>query len=319
MKKLKAWFASPAGKRFFNIFYSLGAAIVVIGAMFKVIHFPGANVVFMTGMIIEALVFALSAFDTSSYDSTPVTVASNVDVNDSQSTNPIVGNEPKSNQGTNVISGSGNKYYNGNANTNNQANADLPSSKQGQVNGSPSNITTNTGGGSPSVIVVGGGTTTKNVSGVDDNIASSTKSANTIIHTNNASSGIANLDNSNSHVINNIHTEEYSQSVNDAAQNLEDFSKTIQSLNETSQTLLDTYKQMADAQNINETLNSVRYINDSLSRIKNLYDGAIGDSYMFKEEMSKMTRNIEALNQVYSRLLQAMTNNNSNSGHNPPY
>lgn len=47
--------------------------------------------------------------------------------------------------------------------------------------------------------------------------------------------------------------------------------------------------------------------------MKNLYDGAIGDSYMFREESAKMTRHIEALNNVYARLLQAMTTNNNNN------
>ena len=65
-------------------------------------------------------------------------------------------------------------------------------------------------------------------------------------------------------------------------------------------------------QTITEQMSAIRYINDSLIRMKGLYDGAIGDSYMFREESAKMTKHIEALNNVYARLLQAMTTNNNN-------
>lgn len=58
-----------------------------------------------------------------------------------------------------------------------------------------------------------------------------------------------------------------------------------------------------------------KYINDSLENIKSIYDGAIADSYAFKRETEKMTRQIEALNRVYARLLQAMTTNNNNSAY----
>lgn len=43
--------------------YGLGAAVVIIGALFKILHWPFGNEVLMVGMIVEAAVFALSAFE----------------------------------------------------------------------------------------------------------------------------------------------------------------------------------------------------------------------------------------------------------------
>ena len=57
------WWNSPQIKRIVGALYSLGAAVVIIGAMFKILHLPYANQILMIGMITEAILFALGAFD----------------------------------------------------------------------------------------------------------------------------------------------------------------------------------------------------------------------------------------------------------------
>ena len=57
------WWNSPQIKRIVGALYSLGAAVVIIGAMFKILHLPYANQILMIGMITEAVLFALGAFD----------------------------------------------------------------------------------------------------------------------------------------------------------------------------------------------------------------------------------------------------------------
>ncbi len=42
--------------------YGIGAAVVIIGALFKIIHLPGANEMLIVGLGTEALIFFLSAF-----------------------------------------------------------------------------------------------------------------------------------------------------------------------------------------------------------------------------------------------------------------
>lgn len=58
---------SKAGKRFMNMAYGLGASIVIIGALFKIIHFEigslTGNVMLTIGLVTEAIIFALSAFE----------------------------------------------------------------------------------------------------------------------------------------------------------------------------------------------------------------------------------------------------------------
>jgi len=46
-----------------NMVYGLGAAIVIIGALFKIQHWKGGGIILTIGMIVEALVFTYSAFE----------------------------------------------------------------------------------------------------------------------------------------------------------------------------------------------------------------------------------------------------------------
>ena len=43
--------------------YGLGASVVILGALFKIMHWPGGNPMLIAGLIVEALVFAYSAFE----------------------------------------------------------------------------------------------------------------------------------------------------------------------------------------------------------------------------------------------------------------
>ncbi len=54
---------SKSTKKIFNMAYGLGAAIVILGALFKILHWKFGNEMLMIGMITEAVVFALSAFE----------------------------------------------------------------------------------------------------------------------------------------------------------------------------------------------------------------------------------------------------------------
>lgn len=54
---------SKATKKLFNMAYGLGAAVVILGALFKILHWKFGNEMLMVGMIVEAIVFAISAFE----------------------------------------------------------------------------------------------------------------------------------------------------------------------------------------------------------------------------------------------------------------
>ncbi len=58
---------SRAFKKFMTMAYGLGASIVIVGALFKIIHFElgplTGNVMLSIGLIAEAIIFAISAFE----------------------------------------------------------------------------------------------------------------------------------------------------------------------------------------------------------------------------------------------------------------
>ena len=61
--RLQKWMDSVPGQTFLNYAYSWGAAIVILGTLFKLTHIPGANFWLFLGMGTEVVVFFLSAFD----------------------------------------------------------------------------------------------------------------------------------------------------------------------------------------------------------------------------------------------------------------
>lgn len=54
---------SVSGQTFMNYAYSWGAAVVILGTLFKLTHLPGANAMLFIGMGTEVFVFFISAFD----------------------------------------------------------------------------------------------------------------------------------------------------------------------------------------------------------------------------------------------------------------
>jgi gliding motility-associated protein gldL len=54
---------SVPGQTFLNYAYSWGASIVILGALFKLTHLPGGNLMLFAGMGTEVFVFFISAFD----------------------------------------------------------------------------------------------------------------------------------------------------------------------------------------------------------------------------------------------------------------
>ena len=60
---MEKFLSGEKGQRFFNFAYSIGAAVVIWGALFKILHLPGGNTLLAVGMGTEVLMFVLTAFD----------------------------------------------------------------------------------------------------------------------------------------------------------------------------------------------------------------------------------------------------------------
>ena len=63
IKRIQSFMDSPKGRTYTNYIYSWGAAIVILGTLFKLTHIAGANLMLFVGMGAEVIVFFFSAFE----------------------------------------------------------------------------------------------------------------------------------------------------------------------------------------------------------------------------------------------------------------
>jgi len=63
MAKKKGGFMELLYKTIMPKVYGIGAAVVIVGALFKILHLAGANEMLMVGLLVEAGIFFLSAFE----------------------------------------------------------------------------------------------------------------------------------------------------------------------------------------------------------------------------------------------------------------
>ncbi len=124
--KYSSWLDSKAGKIVLNVCYSWGASIVILGALFKLTHIDGADLMLFIGMGTEVIVFFISGFerpwdpedypedDKEDDDDIPQYAAGNDDDDDNDNNNePAAVNQPAAfvQQGTvpqTIIIGGGN-------------------------------------------------------------------------------------------------------------------------------------------------------------------------------------------------------------------
>lgn len=56
-------FETKKGKKIMGLLYGMGAAVVIVGALFKIMHWPGAGLMLIIGLSTEALIFMVSSFE----------------------------------------------------------------------------------------------------------------------------------------------------------------------------------------------------------------------------------------------------------------
>ncbi|MFR9165732.1 MAG: gliding motility protein GldL [Dysgonomonas sp.] len=297
---IEKYLASEKGRRFFHVAYSIGASIVIIGALFKINHYPLGTEILMIGMITEALIFALSAFDTPSKDYKweevyPVlandTISDDADSDTSQQT---VSPNIKGAGGSTVIIGGG-------------------SGAKGFSDAGLSSLSPSSGGAS----VIGGGVIGGAVS-VQDNAELNEASEKYAEQLNKATENM----------------EKFAEATNSLAQMSDILLNSFKNVNSNSEGLgNNTQGYIVQMEALNRNLaglntiyeiqlkgvsgqiHTIEQINAGLDRIKRLYDGSLVDSSIFKNETEKMAHQLSELNRVYARMLQAMTvNMNMNIG-----
>lgn len=63
ISSIQTFMDSPKGRTYTNYVYSWGAAVVILGTLFKLTHIAGANLMLFVGMGAEVIVFFFSAFE----------------------------------------------------------------------------------------------------------------------------------------------------------------------------------------------------------------------------------------------------------------
>lgn len=293
--------ASERGKRVLNFCYSWGASIVILGALFKILHVPYANQILTVAMVTEALVFFISAFEHPSNEYHWEEVFPVL-----KSKNPM--DRP-----------------------------DFAGSSVSNMMNSPENVEDDEA--APGLNINLGGKPKGNALGnlgLDINAEDTQNLSDSIKKLSGAAEQISKMAELTEA------TQHYLEQLSGMSEQMERFSRVTGSLTQVSDTLLGSYKTITDnsdginqnargyvqqmemlnrnisglntiyeiqLKGISSQIESIEHINGGLNRIKEMYDGSVVDSSVFRNETEKMTRQLAELNQVYSRLLQAMTVN----------
>ena len=130
--RLQKWMDSVPGQTFLNYAYSWGAAIVILGTLFKLTHLKGADFFLFLGMGTEVFVFFISAFDRP-FDKTTdgMELDTHVNVN-GESANKAVAGVSKGGSATVVGGHGGTIIINGNGGTYTGSSAEAPSAPSAQ-------------------------------------------------------------------------------------------------------------------------------------------------------------------------------------------
>ena len=275
--RVEMFLSSDKGKRLLNFCYSWGASVVILGAMFKILHIPYGNTMIAVGMVTEFFVFFVFGFERPNNDYRWEDVFPVL-----KSKNPL--DRPD------FAQASGSSSF-----------------KPGNAGGSRGGNIGSLGGFGASVDL--SETDSQNLSkGVQklldaaDRIAQIpqlTEATQKYLEQLSAIAGDMERFSSITSSLSNV-SEGINRSSQGYVQQMETLNRNISGLNTIYEVQL---------RSISSQISSIEHINAGLNRIRELYDGSIVDSSVFRTETEKMAQQLAQLNLVYSRLLQAMTVN----------
>lgn len=104
--KIQKWMDSETGQMVMNYAYSWGASIVILGALFKLTHIAGADIMLFLGMGTEVIVFFISGFERT-YDTTDESDKKKKDGEEDEDDTESSSNQNSGVQGGAVIIGGG--------------------------------------------------------------------------------------------------------------------------------------------------------------------------------------------------------------------
>lgn len=288
--RLQKWMDSVPGQTFLNYAYSWGASIVILGTLFKLTHLPGANLMLFLGMGTEVLVFFLSAFDRP-FDKT----ADGRDIpthitEEYLETGKVIYDTNNSVAGSQPVSGS------------------HPVSGDAVVVGQPivfaSGATTSQGIASAATSE---GTASSPVSAAASSVSASSsddKDANVAVQQPQSAAVQQPVAGSTAWVGGQQQiTPEMEEAQNNYVEELKKLVETLEKVNEQSSRLTRDSEEM---ENLNRTLTGISKVYEMQLKGASQQIGTIDQ---INEQSRKMAQQIEQLNKIYTRMIEAMTVN----------
>lgn len=285
--KVELFISGENGQRFFNFAYSIGAAIVIWGALFKILHLPGGNTLLSIGMGTEVLMFILTAFDRPPREYKweevfPALVAEKKEEagEEAQMVSPVIPGQPVQQGGVVVVGGGGG------------------------VSGSGATVV---GGGT----IVGGGTV------VGDGVISSAQVSETIETPEDLQHSLTSFAEQMAQLketteqlneVGRVLLDSY-KSITDNSDNItsnsQGFVRQMEALNHNISGLNTIYE--IQLKSVSSQLDSIDRVNRGIRDISDMYETTARQSRRFCEESEQMTRHMQQLNTIYANMLQAMT------------
>ena len=300
--RIEKFLSSDKGQRFFNFAYSIGAAVVIWGALFKILHLPGGSLLLSIGMGTEVLMFILSAFDTppKTYHWEEVFPVLN-------SKNPEDRPDFSGGGGTVIIGGNG---KGGNGGNGGGTYPDVSASEANRTVGIPEGLNLSEA----------------DTQSLTDSIQKMSAAADQL-------SRMAELTDA---------TQQYLTQLSGIAEQMDRLRQTTESLTNVSNTLLQSYRNITEnsegisdtsqgyvtgmetlnrninglntiyeiqLKSISSQIDNIDRVNTGLRNIRDMYERSASDSTRYCQEAEKMTQYIQQLNSVYEKMITAMTIN----------
>lgn len=335
--KLSHFLGSHRGKTIFNFCYGFGAALAILGTLFKLLHLEGANIALSIGLGTEVFIFALSAFEPPFRNYRWEEVFP-ILVTHKDEDRPEFGPGGVTGGIVNIVGGQA-------AGVNGEPSTVAAAGGQGGYPGGGYPGGGYSGGGGASVSGPRHSNPLANVTteqalqsfGLPPQVQLSDEDAQTLTDSiKRMGEAVTQLNNMAD--ITQV-TEKYLNQLSDMADNLGRFSNATSSLAEVSNVLLDSYKSITDnssdisenskgyveqmgvlnknlyglntiyeiqLKSISSQIDTIDRVNKGLLHIRDMYEGSMDGSDRFRQETENMADNLAHLNRVYSRMLEAM-------------
>lgn len=290
---IERFLSGESGQRFFNFAYSIGAAIVIWGALFKILHLPGGSTLLCIGMGTEVLMFILTAFDRPSRDYRwedvfPALADKPENATETEGTPARDGAQASGLAGAHTAGGTVIIGNLGNASTANGADADVAGASAAYRHIPMPRLT-----GEPTADVAAvTGNYVERMNAIAEQMSRLQESTEAL---NQASETLLQAYRA---------ITENSDTVGASSSG---YVEQMQALNRNIQGLNTIYE--IQLKSVSSQLDAIDRVNRGIKDIRDMYERSASQSTRYAEETEKMALHMQQLNHLYERMIQAMTIN----------